>query len=350
MGEQHGRLLKPLVQRVVQELIVEGEGGRESSSYRRLIEGTRVMERFLPLEFRAELHALAEAAEVDYDDLVAAQLFGDVWGASYCTAFAVFGPATRTGECIVGRNMDYWDEGVSQYAAVLIHFTPDRGRPFMTVSWAGIINGWTAMNADGLCAANLIGYGAREESLEGISTCFMLRKIVQYARTVDEGIKIIEEGPRAIGTNMLIVGGKPPDAAVVEYDHAKVAVRRAQGGKVMVSNHFRSLYREEPLVEDEAWCSRYTTLYNLIRENYGCIDPTHNFAAAPGVPIVGINLHSALLFPHTGQFRVSMGKIPACEQPYRPFRLTARGIVADPAANEKRRRLRLGRLRRNVKQ
>jgi len=336
MGEQHGRLLKAEVQRMVDDLIVRGEGGRESYSYQRLLEGSRVMERFLLPEFREELHALAEAAEVDCDELVAAQLFGDVWGAQYCTSFAVFGPATRTGECIVGRNMDYWDNGVSQYAAVLIHFTPDRGRPFFTVSWAGIINGWTAMNDHGLCVSNNIGYGAKSESLEGLSTCFMLRKVAQFAQTVEEGVRIIEEGPRAIGTNMMVAGGHPPNAAVVEYDHAEAVARWAKDGYVMADNSFRRLYREEPDDEEGfSSYSRYGTLLKLIREHYGQIDETMNFAAAPGVPITSINLHSALLFPQSGRFRVSMGKVPACEQPYRRFRMTAEGIISDEPAGGK---------------
>lgn len=341
MGEQHGRLLKAEVRRMVEDLIVRGEGGRESYSYRRLLEGSRVMERFLLPEFREELHALAEAAEVDYDELVAAQLFGDVWGAQFCTSFAVFGPATRTGECIVGRNMDYWDNGVSQYAAVLIHFTPDRGRPFFTVSWAGIINGWTAMNDHGLCVSNNIGYGAKSESLEGLSTCFMLRKVVQFARTVEEGVQIIEAGPRAVGTNMLVAGGHPPNAAVVEYDHAEAVARWAQDGYVMADNSFRRLYLEEPDDEEFSSYSRYGTLLRLIREHYGHIDETMNFAAAPGVPITSINLHSALLFPCRGRFRVSMGKVPACEQPYRRFRMTAQGIVSDEPGGETREPTRL---------
>ena len=54
-----------------------------------------------------------------------------------------------------------------------------------------------------------------------------------------------------------------------------------------------------------------------------------NFAGAPGVPITSMNLHSALLFPKDLRFRVSMGRIPACEQPYRAFRMTEGGIVAD---------------------
>lgn len=233
LGQQHGRFLRQQVRRVV-EAVIRGEAP-DAQRYARLIAGARRMEHYLPPDIRRELHALAAEADVNYEELVALQLFGDVWRATRCSSFAVFGPATETGELIAGRNFDFWDHGVSRYAAVILHYIPDEGWPFFTVTWAGIINGWTAMNLKGVIAANNTS-GGRDESLEGLSTCFMLRKIVQHASTVQEGVRIIEETPRACGTNMLVAGGNPPMAAVVEYDHAHVAVRWAK----LVQTHFQA--------------------------------------------------------------------------------------------------------------
>jgi hypothetical protein len=328
LGRQHGRLAGSLVRRVVKAVITDGEASTPES-YRRLIVGTRVMERYLPDEYRRELRALAASARVGYDDLVALQLFGDVQRASRCSSFALYGPATLTGECLVGRNFDYWDHGVTRYAGAILHYVPDRGLPFVTVSWAGVINGWTAMNTRGVVAANNTAY-AGTDSLEGLSTCFMIRKIVQNARSVSEGVKIVQQTPRACGTNMLIAGGDPPRAAVVEFDHRDVAVRWADQGAVWATNHFRKLGREAEMGPDEGWCSRYETLAGLIRDNYGRVDRTMNFAAAPGVPLRGINLHSALLFPSDLSFRLSMGRVPAADYLYRGFRLTPAGLVAMP--------------------
>ncbi len=233
LGQQHGRFLRSQVRRVV-EAVIRGEAP-DPQRYARLMAGARRMEHYLPHYIRRELHALAFEADVNYEELVALQLFGDVWRATRCSSFAVFGPATETGELIAGRNFDFWDHGVSRYAAVILHYIPDEGWPFFTITWAGIINGWTAMNLKGIIAANNTSWG-RKESLEGLSTCFMLRKIVQHASTVQEGVRIIEETPRACGTNMLIAGGNPPMAAVVEYDHVHVAVRWAK----LAQTHFQT--------------------------------------------------------------------------------------------------------------
>jgi hypothetical protein len=288
-----------------------------------------VMERYLPEEYRAELRALAETAGVKYEDLVALQLFGDVQRASRCSSFAAYGPATATGECIAGRNFDYWDHGVTEYAGVVLHYLPDHGVPFVTVSWTGVINGWTAMNLSGVLAANNTAYGG-SSSLEGLSTCFMIRQIVQQARSVGEGVRIIQETPRACGTNMLVAGGDPPRAAVVEYDHDGVAVRWAEGGAVWATNHFRLLGRAEARGGAGSWCSRYDTLEGLIGDAYGHIDRSMNFAAAEGVPLRGINLHSALLFPRDRVLRLSMGRSPAADYPYRGLRLTPTSVLPVP--------------------
>ena len=356
MGRQHGLLLGSYVQRMIRDLILEGEADTPEE-HARLRSGALVMDKYLEPEFRAELRALAETAEVDYGDLVLAQLFGDVQRAlprrSYsstswdtpsstysppgdepetdpwmqCTSFAVFGPATATGECIVGRNMDFWDQGVSSWGAVLIHYKPDRGIPFVTTSWAGIVNGWTAMNAKGIVTANNTSFDGESDSLEGLSTCFMVRKVAQYASTVEEGVEIVKNTPRAGGTTHPSAGGAPPDAAIVEYDHENVAVRWAENGAVWASNSFKKLYQEETSESSYySYSSRFDRLEELIEENHGRIDRTMNFASAEGVPMRYINLHSALLFTQNLRFNVSMSLKPAADHWYRPFRLTPDGI------------------------
>lgn len=327
MGRQHGELAGELVRRVVREVIREGEA---ASSERRqeLRRGARVMARYLPDEYRRELRALARAAHVTYGDLLALQLFGDVWRGSQCSTYAAYGPATATGECLIGRNFDFWDHGVTAYAGLVLHCIPDQGLPFVTLTWAGVINGWTAMNLKGVVAANNTAYGG-QDSLEGISTCFMIRKIVQNAATVGEGVQIIQDTPRACGTNMLVAGGSPPQAAEVEFDHREVAVRWAENGAVWATNHFRKLGQEREMGPGDGWCSRYARLQSLLRANYGRLTRNLNLAAAPGVPLRSINLHSAVLFPSDLTFRVSMGVIPAADQPYRGLRLTPTAVVAE---------------------
>ena len=150
MGEAHGRLLGQTVGKVVRDVLKPQE---DPTRYRIIIEGARVMEQFQPEPYRREMQALARAAGVPYMEIVALQLYGDAERGRppamrvnplttyQCSNYAAFGPATRTGECIVGRNFDYWYPDVARYASIIIHYRPAKGRSFVTLSWVGVING-----------------------------------------------------------------------------------------------------------------------------------------------------------------------------------------------------------------
>jgi len=329
MGRRHGELLGEDVRWVV-GAVIRGSVAPEAEGRREFIGRVKEMEKWLPESWKRELRALASSAAVDYWELVALQLFGDVERAQLCSSFAVFGRATAGGECIVGRNFDYWYEDVARRASVIIDYRPAGAHRFVTLSWAGVINGWTLMNDRGIVAANNTSYSGGVNSLQGLSTCFMLRKIAEQAASVAEGIELVQKTPRACSTNLIIAGGEPPAAAVVEYDHERLVVRQAKDDYVLATNSFVRLGQEE-VVEPEY--GRYAVLGGLIRANYGKIDRAMNFAGAPGVPIESINLHSALLFPRDLTFRAAMGQVPACRGSYAWFRMTPTGVVsAEPDA------------------
>jgi hypothetical protein len=363
MGRAHGTLLKDDIRRVIAD-VIDGAAGPEF-----IMEGTRVMERHQHERHRREMRALAGAAGVDYMKVVALQLFGDVerahvpkadeieageidegeWmnglpapdlnelleraerripGAYACTNFAMFGPATATGELIAGRNFDFWYQEVAAYASLIIHYRHEKPlHSFVTLTWAGVVNGWTLMNDAGVCTANNLSLGM-ESSLEAVSTCFLLRLVAEEAGSVEEGIALARKASRSGGTAMLVAGGTPPDAVELEFDHAEFHVRRAHEGWVIADNGSRIVGRDPPLKPEEGTLGRYGTLMGLIKRNYGRIDRTMNFAAARGVALEGINLHSAMLFPSDLTFAVSMGTVPACRAPFRRLRMTPTGLVS----------------------
>ncbi len=355
MGTAHGKLLGPTIRRVIDDVL---EPDPADSSYRRIMAGAALMEPFQPEEYRREMASLAEAAGVPYMQVVALQLFGDaqrgyrageadssVTGEDLlkddeprdhqCTNFALFGPATAGGELICGRNFDYWHSDVSRYASVLIHYRPEGGRSFVTISWAGVINGWTLMNDAGLVAANNNAYDGTE-SCEGISTCFLQRLIVQNASTVTRGIAIARKGPRAVTTAMLIAGRDDAgtegsaggwNGVELEFDHEDLAVRRAHEGWVIAANGRRRLGLETPIAPEDQATGRYGELLSLVRAGYGRIDRTMNLAAAPGVPLRHINLHCAMLYPGDLTMRIAMGEAPACDGTFALLKMTTDGIV-----------------------
>ncbi|MBI2201173.1 MAG: hypothetical protein HYU43_04450 [Armatimonadetes bacterium] len=228
----------------------------------------------------------------------------------------------------MGRNLDYFDHGVGEYASILVHYRPEGKIPFVTVTWAGIVNGWTLLSLKGIVVSNNTAFGARKESLEGISTCFLLRYVAERAGSLDEGIALVRQAKRACGTNMLIAAGRPPGGAILEFDSERVMVRRPTRGFVGAANSFLSLYDKD--VEGEVFHGgRLGCVQNLVDGRRGRLGLSDNLAGAEGVPITTMNLHSAMIDATNLRITVAMGRIPAYRLPYRAFRLTERRLVAE---------------------
>lgn len=351
MGTAYGKLLGPTIQKVVKAMITEGIGA-DADAYQNILKGSKVMERFQPPEFLAELKAIAAAASVRYDDLVLLQYFGDVrrcitgaGSASMCCSFAVLPPLTRERVCLVGRSFEYFDNGVGEYASLLAYHRPKGRIPFVTVTWAGVINGWTLLNEKGVACSNNTAFGAKSQSLEGISTCNMLRYVAERASTVAEGVELVQKGPRACATIMLVASGNPPDGAILEFDHEKIAVRRPEGGFVGGANSYFQLYQEESAppgrkvsasetrtpretADADPYWGRIKAARDLAFGNKGKLDFSWNLGGAEGVPIVSMSLHAVTMDATNLRLKVAMGKTPACKLPPRAFRLTPRGLEA----------------------
>jgi hypothetical protein len=341
-GTAHGKLLKSEVGALVGSVreFLSREG---NDHYRQCVDGGRVMRKFVDKDVVTELDACAKAAGVDSDELMLTQLFGDVNRAkgfsSLCSSFAAFGEATVDGKLIFGRNFDYGGRGLEGGLPVILQEIPTgdgAGRPFVTLGYAGILNGWTAMNADGLCASNNTLFNG-SDSLEGMSTCFLLRKIVERATTVEQGVSLVEKTPRACTTGMMIAGKNDAgkwDARFVEFDSKSMAVVEPRNGLVLATNQRQKLPIENIQTSGEVTCGRYKALRAYITDRAGKLsfdDATQNPAAAQHV-YMSINLHCALLDPPGQRFRAAFvngdGK-PAAETPFRSFRVSANDVSVE---------------------
>ncbi|MBM4041387.1 MAG: hypothetical protein FJ290_23035 [Planctomycetes bacterium] len=339
MGTAYGKLLGPTIRRVLNDLLLKGIGA-EPEALKNLLAGSRTMEKFQPQEYLDELKAVAAAADVPCEQLALLQYYGDVrrctrgaGNAMFCTSFAILPPLTKERVCLVGRNFDYYDHGAGAYASILAYYRPKGRIPFVTVTWAGVINGWTLLNEKGIAVSFNIVAGSRSETLEAVSTCFLLRHVAERAGSVEQGIELVTKASRSCGTNMLVVQGNPPDAALIEFDHARLVVRRPADGFVGATNNFMALYQEGNPPASE-YRGRIGVARDLALAGKGELDFSANIAGSDGVPINGMNLHSATLDATNRRLRVAMGTIPACELPSHAFRLTEKGLEADPAANQ----------------
>jgi len=342
-GTAHGQLLREEVGRLVKSVrahLKPDNSSAAENTFQQLLDGARRMKQYLDADVIVELEACAKASGVNADELLLAQLFGDVNRAlkltSFCTVFAAFGPATSDGGLLIGRNFDYSGKGLDGGVPLILQEIPtgpDAGRPFVTIGYAGILNGWTALNADGLFASNnTLFYG--KDSLDGIATCFLLRKIVERARNVEDGVALIEKGPRACTTGMLVAGKNKAgswDARFVEFDSEKTAIVEPQAGRVLSSNSCQKLSVGGYIASAEPNCSRWKSLKEIL-EGGGPLnwaDTQRNPIAAKGV-YLGINLHCAYLNVPAQRFRLAVSPgdgTPAATHAFREFQIEADRVV-----------------------
>jgi hypothetical protein len=338
-GTAHGKLLTKEVAAVtngVKRYLRDGQ-------YEKCLPGAKTMRGFIDTDVLEELDACAEAAAVDKDDLLLAQLFGDVARGmkvrTFCSAFAAFGAATKDGKLIVGRNFDYAGFGLEDGLPLILQEIPtgeNAGRPFVTIGYAGILNGWTAMNADGLCASNNTLFGGADK-LEGMSTCFLLRKIVERCKTVEEGVSLIEKTPRACTTGMLVAGKNNKDewdAQFVEFDAESFAVVPTADGRVFSTNSRQKLQEGTYRPDGNPSCPRFQALKKKLKDFEGKLDfdkSEHNLVSQSGVYML-INLHCALLDPATQRIRLAVKENdkPAAENVFRLFKIERTGVIVVP--------------------
>ena len=213
---------------------------------------------------------------------------------------------------------------MSEYAAILAYYKPEGKNPFVTVTWAGIINGWTILNSKGIVVSNNTVFSG-ENSLQGISTCNLLRYVAENCDSLKSAVELVRNTPKACCTAMLVAGGRPAGAVIIEFDHKKMAVRGPKDGFVGAANSSMSLHRTKPVT---VYSGRVGTAWRKVRTYGRKIDIDCNVAGARNVPIHSMNLHSVMIDATGLRFRLAMGGIPAYRLPYKEFVLTEKGVAA----------------------
>lgn len=328
MGLQHGRLLGPLIHTLLEAYL----GGIRT--FRRLtmddlLRRGRTLEPFIPEPFLEEMHAIAEGAGLRYEEILVGHTFLESVQAVNCSCFAAFGDYTRTGEMIFGRNLDFLSMGVAHRCGVVVFAKPDRGIPFVSISWPGWCGTLTAVNLNGLGIGPL-NVGAMGRGLAGMPYVVMFRQMAQECSTCGEAENLLRRVPRTYGNNVLLTQTRPERLAVVaEYHHHEVAVRHPRPGRhgIAATNHFRLLGRAEEWPEHIGY-RRYPLIGQIMDQYRGRIDLRTPILSDPRIFLQN-SLHTLLAAPESRTIRVSLGRMPAAEEGYRTFRYDENGIILE---------------------
>jgi hypothetical protein len=266
-----------------------------------------------------------------------------------CTSFAAWGPATRDGHLLVGRNFDFDAGRCFDENKIVIRVQPDTGHGFLSVAWPGMIGVVTGLN-DARIAVAVNAAQSEDTRPIGTPVSLVLREVMQHASTLREAVAIIERSQVFVSDSYLVADGKVSQAVVVEKTPRRTAVRLPSGDHIICSNHFLTEnLRDDPAnvaaMAEGTTVARHERLEALVA---GRTEPltVADVAAflrdrrVPGVPtpvlghLAAINsltaTHSVIVDATAGTVWVSAA--PHQTAAYVPFRLTGFGEPPGAAA------------------
>ncbi len=316
MGCQHGMLTKHLMvtsKEAFDEAVPPIKGGRvgEWIIKKYLFWKLEKMEKYVPEEFIEELKGMADSItekEVDYREILLYHAMRDIGQVLGCSSFAALPRTTRDKSLIYGRNFDFLKGG--SLKSLITFYEPDEGNSFVSIGWPGMIGVVSGMNDKGLTVGILTAY-SKDVSFDGMPSCFLTRKVLQYANNVEEAKEVIIQSKRT-GPNIILLADKK-GALVIECSATKYALRKPQDGLLYSSNHFLSPIYEKDRKRRKALESgdskaRYEKIEKLLKEKYGQINVEYGIKILRDDIVLKENtLHSVIFLPQTLEFLIAQG-------------------------------------------
>ena len=167
----------------------------------------------IPEAYKEELKGLSDGSGVPLQTLQRAQVIAQPGEFAQCSAVAAWGKGTRDGHLYQVRNLDYAVEAHIQDHPVIVVYKPEKGLPFVNVTWAGFLGVFSGINAEKIAIGSIgDNYGREHERHDGITVAFLARRVLQECRTLDEAVAMIRDARRTSAYVYCVGDGKIPDA------------------------------------------------------------------------------------------------------------------------------------------
>ncbi len=152
----------------------------------------KMMARFAPKEDLEEMEGLAAGSGIPLDVIHRMHALPDV-GETSCSGMVAKGSATQDGHSYQLRILDYGANFNLQKRPLITvyHPTTENANDYVTIGWIGFVGAVSGMNAKGVALSEM-GFGNPPgETLAGTPMPFMLKNVLRYADTADDGAAII---------------------------------------------------------------------------------------------------------------------------------------------------------------
>jgi isopenicillin-N N-acyltransferase like protein len=320
MGYQHGALLREHVRKNMHTLLVERaeahtlvEVGPLKLTPRSGIEMIlKIQLPFVDQRYLEEMAGVAAGSGTTFHDVRAANFIPEMF---HCSGFALANTATKDGEVLHGRVLDYAVDWGLQEHAVLIINEPDGRIPWVNVSYAGFIGSVTGMNSQQISVGEMGGAGLGH--WEGRPMALLVREVLETATSLDDAIATFRDGPRTCQYFYVVADGETRESVGMEASWDVFDVIRPGQNHTLLPRG----------VADCVLLSagdRYDHLVDKTMAGLGQFTPEQALQLMARPVAMKSNLHNVLFAPKSQRLWVAHAtadKRPAAEQPYQEFNI-----------------------------
>jgi hypothetical protein len=193
-----------------------------------------------------------------------------------CTAFGAWGGATENGHLITGRNFDWEAAEVFSRERIVILCEPDKGIPFISVSWASMAGVVSGLNRSGV-SVTINGAPSSLPGKTATPVATVARELLQNAHNLTEALDFLRKS-RVFVSTLWLVGSKADGKfVVVEKTPEAMNVREATGNSIVSANHFQTEKLKDDkrnlrYIEEATSVPRYDRMSELLQTNRGTIN------------------------------------------------------------------------------
>lgn len=285
-GVIEGRLTKQLV--IDQEVAFSNQIDEfiPSKSYKHFLKYligifNRNLSDYVPEENKKEIYGISQSASdefksfgTNYSRILNYHAAHDIGHALQnaalvgCSSFAVWGNKSLNNDLVIGRNFDFYINDLFAKDKIVAFYKPDKGFPFMMVTWGGMTGVCSGMNTEGV-TVTLNAAKSEMPTSSATPISILAREILQYAQNIDQAYKIARSHKTFVSESLLIGSARDRKAAIIEKTPDTIALYESNTNQLVCTNHFQSpLFENQPLnvrqKEESSSVYRYERIEELL--------------------------------------------------------------------------------------
>lgn len=176
-------------------------------------------------------HALHEVGQYFVDH------GADVYG---CTVFAV--PVEN--HWVLGRNFDFEGGAIFDDEKIVKWVFPDHGHSFVSVIWAGMVGGVTAVNDQGLYIS-INASGSKDFRRLGTPTTLLVTKVLQESNSLEDAIDILVKTPIFITDIFVLADPKTQRVVRVEKSPRRIDIINITEASAITNHQASPLWQND---------------------------------------------------------------------------------------------------------